>query len=390
MRLTVRRAIPAAIVALVAAVPMAGQDRPTKAKLKELASIPTGLVVVHTPSRAAAMRGGRRGWPFTWTYLTSVSTAGPDTVQITEWGVFGMVDGKWEFSAGSEKPLVPKRQAEWYGCPGALVVPGSACVDSLNWTSRDSLRTGRALWYYIGETPDGRRLKGEATVEELAELDPNDPSVRIAAEGRAPRIAVQSFSAPEELVTPVRRWYVDSLLAAQLRGAGYQIIEPDTTDALRRIATDSVGGIFDPVTGDQDPTKLAAVFRILLELLRAQFGADYLLIPSLRVDLVSFYGSRASWLGTTESTGAEGGVGAAFLGTHEGRLPALNLRIYVESLSGREVYAGSAGIQLTSKVVNGQLFVVPRDSLLADPTRVVSAFHRVMQRLQQRVPVPAP
>lgn len=390
MRLWLRLAHPVGIVMFVFAVPMSGQDGPTRAKLKELASLPTGLVVVHTPNPATALRGGGHGWAYSWRFATTVATTGPDTISITEWGSFGWVDGRWQFRDGSGKPMTPRGFAKWYDCPGARVVPGSDCVDLWNWAGRDTLRAGRSLWYYIGVTPDGRRFKGEATVEELGELDPNDPSVLIAAEGRAPRIAVESFEVPEALVTPGRKQYVESLLAAQLLETGYQVIAPDTTDALRRVAIDSIGGLFDPATGEVDSTKEEAANRILLDLLRTQLGADYLLSPSLVVGLVPFRGSRASWLGATDATGAEGGVSAAFLGTYEGRLPALNLAVEVESLNGREVYRGEAGIRLTKKVVNGQLFVVPRDSLLADSARVMSAFRRVMGGLRQRVPVVTP
>jgi hypothetical protein len=32
------------------------------------------------------------------------------------------------------------------------------------------LQSSKAKWYFLGTTPDGRRVKGEAIVETLAEL----------------------------------------------------------------------------------------------------------------------------------------------------------------------------------------------------------------------------
>lgn len=385
-----RHLILVALVIPVSAAPVSGQDGPTKEKLKELASLPTGLVVVHSPNPAPALRGGQRGWAYTWLYTTTVSAAGSDAISITEWGIFGWADGKWQFSAGSGKPQSSSGFARWYRCPGARVVPGSECVDTLSWLARDTLRAGKALWYYIGVTPDGRRVKGEAVAEELGEIDPNDPSVRIAAEGRAPRIAVRPFTVPAQLARPEPQRYVDSLLAARLLGEGYVLIAPDTTDALRRVAIDSIGGLFDPATGEVDTTKALAAHLVLLDLLRTRLGADYLLSPALRIGLASFHGSKVTWLGASEATGAEGGIGAAFLGTYQGRIPVLNLEVVVETASGREVYRGLAGIQVVEKVKGGQFFVVPRDSLLADPARVRSAFQRAMQGLSEVVPVVKP
>lgn len=382
-------AVLAVIEMYVSAAPMSGQDGPTKAKLKELASLPTGLEVVSAPNPVAALRGGRY-WAYTWVFATTVSTTGPDPVSITEWGSFGWSEGKWQFKEGSGKPQTPKGFARWYSCFGARVVPGSECIDRRNWVGRDTLRPGRSLLYFIGVTPDGRRVKGEAAVEQLGELDPNDPSIRIAAEGRAPRIAVQSFEVPEALITPGPKQALDSSLVSRLLGAGYDVIEPDTTDALLRAALASVGGRFDPATGEVDSAKLDAAYLTLLHLLRTQLGADYLLSPSLKVGLASFYGARANWLGATDATGAEGGVAAALVGTYEGKLPALNLEVELvdaDGADGRVVYHGEAGIRLTKKVVNGQLFVVPRDSLLADSARVASALRRVMAGIRQRVPV---
>ncbi len=139
-------------------------------KDRQLAELPAGLSVVHVPNPVSAQRGGRSGRQYTWLHRTTV-TAANDTVRITEFGAFVSSNGRWVFSTFARRPFTPSEFAEWYGCPDALIVPSRICSDSVNWTGADFLRSSRTRWYYIGVTPAGRRVKGEAIVDELASVD---------------------------------------------------------------------------------------------------------------------------------------------------------------------------------------------------------------------------
>jgi hypothetical protein len=138
-------------------------------KEKELDSLPVGLVIAHAPHPVKARAGGRSGYPYTWTYRTSVrSTAGTLTVQ--EFGSFSWFGGRWVFSNFTGRPFTPQDFAEWYSCPGARLEPGKAYADPSNWSGGQELIASRAKWYFVAIDENGRRVKGEAVVEQAAEL----------------------------------------------------------------------------------------------------------------------------------------------------------------------------------------------------------------------------
>jgi hypothetical protein len=137
-------------------------------KLAELASLPLGLRVVHTPEKIRAEAGGRSGRTYTWSYKTSVASTNGSVV-IKEFGSFEWRNDKWVFANYTGKPFTPKDFAEWYSCPEARLMDGKEFADNSNWSGGDVLRAGKMKWYFIGTTSDGRTVKGEAIVETSAE-----------------------------------------------------------------------------------------------------------------------------------------------------------------------------------------------------------------------------
>src|ERR1700687_3028395 len=90
-------------------------------KIEELAGLPVGLKVTHTPNPVGAVRGGPSGERYSWVFKTSVrSLRGP--VQIVEFGGFSRVFGKWVFGNFTGRPFTPEDFADWYACPGAVVL----------------------------------------------------------------------------------------------------------------------------------------------------------------------------------------------------------------------------------------------------------------------------
>jgi hypothetical protein len=369
---------------VAAAASLTGQDKATKAKLKELASLQTGLAVDLVPNPVRAVQWGRSGRNYTWLYRVTVTATGADTLTITEFGALSWREGTWNdvtsFSAAQFE--------DWFACPGARVVAGAPCSDPLTWVGSASLRPGRTLWYYIGVSPQGQRFKGEGVLEELAELEPADSAAAAGAPLRPTRIAVQRVSLPEPLEAKTEaRQLMDSLIWARLDSMGYSLVPPDSAELLHQRAIDSLGGLFDPVTGDLDRRKARAVERCYLELLAREAGVDFSLAASVVVQPVPFHGAKAEWLGTSEGTGAPGGIGAALLGTYTGRLAGLNFKLVVTHRTGGEVYWRTTGIQLAQKIGKGDLVPVPVDSLLTDRARVTSAVERALQNVPDRVAV---
>jgi hypothetical protein len=135
----------------------------------ELAKLPVGLKVVHRPVKVRAERAGRSGFAYTWTFQTEVN-AMEHPVVIQEFRCLYWDGSRW--LGPDPKPAIygDKEFAEWYFCPGAKLIPGKVYIDPVNWNGHSRLVAQKAKWYFIGTTPDGRRVKGEAVVELLPEL----------------------------------------------------------------------------------------------------------------------------------------------------------------------------------------------------------------------------
>lgn len=135
----------------------------------ELSALRVGLTVHHSPNPARAQRGGRSGRSFTWKYTTSVTSNEP--IAISEFGAFTWSNGRWMFNTITGQPFTATDFAEWYSCPDAQIVPGQMYSDPLNWNGNNALNGGKSLWYFVGTTADGRKMKGEAIIDLLASLE---------------------------------------------------------------------------------------------------------------------------------------------------------------------------------------------------------------------------
>ncbi|MEX2186325.1 MAG: hypothetical protein WD875_06010 [Pirellulales bacterium] len=172
---TARRIGLLAIIALCAAPLVAAEDGElTFPTVEELDKLPTGIKVVHEPDVVLATLSGkntRRG-KYTWWYKTTVTATDAD-VTIEQFGAFVQVDGKW-VNGGSftGKPYNAEQFAEWYSCDKANIRKGKSAADPKNWSTSDELAAAKMRWYFIGVDATGRRVKGEATVEIKAEIDP--------------------------------------------------------------------------------------------------------------------------------------------------------------------------------------------------------------------------
>ncbi len=137
--------------------------------LSDLGTLPIGLEVVHTPDSVLAQKGGGSGYDYTWTFQTTVrSTGAPVTIQ--EFGALMDDNGRWVLGNFTKKFFTQNDFAEWYSCPGGLVTEGNEFSDPSNWGGADCLRPGKTKWFFVGIDDNGNRVKGEAVVEQIAEL----------------------------------------------------------------------------------------------------------------------------------------------------------------------------------------------------------------------------
>jgi len=148
-------------------------------KLKELASLTVGLSVSHSPdpvrytSYIPSLSGVQ------WQHSTTVSSmAGP--VTIIEFGYFVERNGQWELPYGVEVPYTYTSSdfAEMYDCPNSELQPGESYTDPLNRSIIDCVPEQVVGWYFIGLDAEGNRVKGEANVKMLSELDPSEHGPR--------------------------------------------------------------------------------------------------------------------------------------------------------------------------------------------------------------------
>lgn len=179
----------------------------------------------------------------------------------------------------------------------------------------------------------------------------------------------------------------DSLLADGVRQQGFAVISHDSVDALARRTTDSLGGAIDPTTGARDTVRVTRIDGAIRGALAARYRAAFWMRPHIITEAVEFRGAEATWRGTTEKTGAPGGLTGAIFGTKKGRLPALTLVVFVEDMSGRTLLARSGGIQLTTKAggVGSQPTEVRPSALLADPARNEHAVRVALDSLAARL-----
>jgi len=138
--------------------------------LKQLASLPDGITVSHSPNPVKAQLGGRSGSKDTWLYTTNAA-AQSDQIVIEEFGSFTWHNGQWVFANFTKKPFSGNDFAEWYGCPNATLTVGNTYSDASNWTGGEVFRSGKMKWYFIGRNAMGNRVKGEAIIETLPQSE---------------------------------------------------------------------------------------------------------------------------------------------------------------------------------------------------------------------------
>jgi hypothetical protein len=166
------------VFCVTTASPVGADNPPGPTSIEDLDKLPIGLKVTHYPNPCLAteteVKAGSALLQYTWWFKTSVSPTDSD-VKLTEFGAYGWQDGRWVFANFTRKPFSSKDFADWYSCPDAALKKGTIYSDPKNWATSSVLRAGKARWYYVGLDANGRRVKGDAVIEEKGEVDPAKP-----------------------------------------------------------------------------------------------------------------------------------------------------------------------------------------------------------------------
>ncbi|HEX9201022.1 MAG TPA: hypothetical protein VF865_15795, partial [Acidobacteriaceae bacterium] len=120
--------------------------------------------------------------------------------------------------------------------------------------------------------------------------------------GKIKTIALAPVGVPGDLgdPDPVKAEF-ESLIEAKLREAGFSVVPSRESAEIFNNMNKQLGGIFDPVTGKRDETKLKTAQEHARRELGAKFKADAVLYPGISLGVASFAGGSASWGGTSES-----------------------------------------------------------------------------------------
>jgi hypothetical protein len=183
-----------------------------------------------------------------------------------------------------------------------------------------------------------------AVVAALASLvraeEPQDTTAVEHPVARPSRIAMTRMLVPDDMENsgPVR-FKFENHLAGQLRAAGFSVIPPDSFESLKAAVTDSMGGYFDPETGEVDSTRHDAVDKAVLRAAGERLGAQGILASALVVVPAWVQGHHARWHGAKESCGASA----------SGEIPAYSVYVWLEAPDGTALHSGAGGIQLARK-----------------------------------------
>jgi hypothetical protein len=149
----------------------AGQDvygpHESEVKLTELASLPQGLTVTHTPDSVTTSFSGPSG--VQWAHSTTVSsTVGP--VTIVEYGFLLERNGRWTDETGIRSKYTANDFAENFGSPDAKLLPGKSYTNEWNRSMSDNMPEQVGKWYFIGLDSKGNRVKGEANIKLVGDM----------------------------------------------------------------------------------------------------------------------------------------------------------------------------------------------------------------------------
>ena len=205
--------------------------------------------------------------------------------------------------------------------------------------------------------------------------------------GSVKTIAIAPVIAPSDLgsVDPSRGKF-DSLIAGQLRSAGFAVVPPEESEAIWKRATDSLGGLFNAATGERDTVKLNTARAVAMRELQTRFQADAWLHPHILFASAKFDQGNAAWDGARQSYQSFGKkfLTALFGGGTYGKTAALSLWVDLEDMHGKDLYTDQGGLQLYMVPSGHDWVKIPPGELYADSARNANAVRLALAPLVTR------
>lgn len=195
-------------------------------------------------------------------------------------------------------------------------------------------------------------------------------------------VALGPTQVPRDLSEPeLVRARFDHLLENQLRAGGYTVVPFGETRTVWDSLAVASKGLYDPVTGRPDESKIEGFRTAVFRELKTRYGVDALLLSSVLVVPAKLDGDVARWDGTSQGA-ARKKFWKALLGvSHSGTIPALSLNVRLSDGDNRALYENRGGIQVLAKAGVERLEDVPRSELFVDEERNLKAVHLALDPL---------
>jgi hypothetical protein len=197
-------------------------------------------------------------------------------------------------------------------------------------------------------------------------------------------IAVADVGLAHEVPEPeaVRSRLAD-LITEELTAAGFSVVPRAEVMQVAEAIREQAGAIYDPVTGEPDSAKVAAMEEAFRAAVRDSLGADAFLDPNVVVERAWLAHGKARWDGTSQTLGSMVETLAMVArGLHEGGIPALSLCVKVlDEPNGSLLYHHHGGLEL---LADHSLREVPASELFADDSRTVTSVTLALAPLRGR------
>ena len=178
------------------------------------------------------------------------------------------------------------------------------------------------------------------------------------------------------------------ILTAKFTALGFEVVGGNDFDGLWAAERSAAGGLYDPFTGLPDLDKLNTALARVLATLRERYDMASVIMPSIVPRKAPFKEGYAHWDGVSEPV--TGGGSLLFNSSifnpnigYSGQLEANSLKLRVLDGTGKLLYQGLGGVQLTEHLDHGQLVLVPESSLFADSARDAAALEAALHELAQ-------
>lgn len=141
----------------------------------------------------------------------------------------------------------------------------------------------------------------------------------------------------------------ESQVASRLEGAGFTVIPASTMREILERLKKTLGGLYDPMTGDPNKEKVKAFNEFARNEFASTYKPDALLRMAVTVRRASVISNIAAWDGVKENTSGRSGLASFFLDSDaQGSSPALSLVVVLDDPKGNVMYAAFGGLQILS------------------------------------------